>query len=593
MPKFFRNCLLILLVCSLLAAADTGTPKIAKQSQFSKTSLVPKNVRLSDRSVVAARANRLSDLVCFIEQSWFHEWPWIRQPRLPTLAEFFQIHFADSPAAYLLSKPPGVAFAWTLAIKTDSPRVFVDHLQSFAKADFPRHTIFTSHTIAGTEVMRLSSPASASQIPLGAETSSSEAIRIEMTTACCCWSKQGWLVVTSDLPTAKWHLENWHATDSLICWASERNERLPEATVGVVEFESDVKWLFRFETERIGRLDYPQTMLLGSWFAMGSAIDKLRGVCSVNENAVLEWNVDVVTVAEKDRVHFGELLRCRTGVSDLPVWVDGSWDGGVSFHWDLERGPSAARNLLESLIGEGEAERFVARSLGALPEAGDPLFDAARSTFNGAIDVAWRRQPQSGGFTWVLRLGTRSEQAAERFTSLAETAIADAASADTPSLFDRSPRLRSLVPEGEKIPSLAQTVVQSYLANNRPVIQNASIWLSNDQESLNTVLAVNVKQTQPAHPPLQSRKPVPQSSPLLNAYCVGMLKDVSILGMVNPLMGNLASQNPYIPGIASAPQQSGKDQIAKQSGNAFIWRVTPGTTDISLQVRRVVYPKHR
>ena len=599
MTKVTRNCLSILLLCSFLGAKDSTAPNLVEQPKLTKAALVPKESRLPERSVMAARANRLRDLVCFIEQSWFHEWPWLRQVGLPTLPEFFQIQFADSPAAYLLSKPPGATGSWTLAIKTDSQLVFENHLQSFAKANFPQRMTFSHTTIAGTQVMRLSSPGSTSQFPVNIETISSGAIKNELTIVCC-WSKQGWLVVTSDSQTARWHLENWHAADSLIRWASEKSERQPEANVGLVEFEGDVKQFFRYESERFGpentsqtSIRTPQMMLLGSWVTMGSAIDKLRGVCSVSENAVLEWNIDVVTVPEKDRVHFGELLRCRSGVSDLPGWVDDSWDGGLSFHWDIERGPSSVRSLLESLVGEGEAERFVTRSLGALPEATGPLFEAARNTFNGNIYVAWRRQPQSGGFTWVLRLGTHSEQAAERFTSLAEKAIADAESADTPSLFDRSPLLRSLVPKGEKIPNLAQTVVQSYLANHRPVIQNASIWLSNDQESLNTALAANVEQTQPAHPPLQSRKPVPQSSPSPNAYCVGILKDVSILGMVNPLMGNFASQNPYIPGIASAPQQSGKDQIAKQSGNAFIWRVTPGTTDISLQVRRVVYPTHR
>ena len=611
MTKITRNCLSILLLCSFLAAKDTTAPNLAEQPKFTKAALVPKESRLPERSVIGARANRLRDLACFIEQSWFHEWPWLGKARLPTLSEFFQIHFADSPAAYLLSKPPGAAASWTLAIKTDSPSVFENHLQSFARANFPPHTTLSSQTIAGTQVMRLSSPDQASRMPLSVESIPSGATKDEMTTVCCCWSKQGWLVVTSDLQTARWHLENWHAADSLIRWASEKSERLPEASVGVVEFESDVKRLFRYESERFGPGNDLQTMLLGSWVAMGSAIDKLRGVCSVSENAVSEWNVDVVAVPEKDRVHFGELLRCRSGVSDLPGWVDGSWDGGVSFHWDIERGPSAVRSLLESLVGEGEAERFVARSLGALPEASDPLFDAARSTFNGAIDVAWRRQPQSGGFTWVLRLGTHSEQASERFTSLAEKAIADAESADTPSLFDRSPLLRSLVPKCEKIPSLAQTVVQSYLANHRPVIQNASIWLSNDQESLNTALAANVDQTQPAHPPLQSRKPVPQSSPSPNAYCVGMLKDVSIFGLANPLRGSLGPPNAHVPGIwkgisdgtdqvrsvdplnaevlgiTSTSQHVEMNQIATQTRDAFVWRVAPGATGINLRVRRV------
>ncbi len=599
MPKFPRNCLPIFFLCSFLGATDSTAPNLTEQPNLPKAVLVPKGSRLPERSVMASRANRLRDLVCFIEQSWFHEWPWLRQVGLPTLPEFFQIHFADSPAAYLLSKPPGAAASWTLAIKTDSPLVFENHLQSFAKANFPQRMTYSRTTIAGTQVMRLSSPVSTSQFPVNIEAISSGAIENELTIVCC-WSKQGWLVVASDLQTARWHLENWHAADSLIRWASEKSERLPEANVGLVEFEGDVKQFFRYESERFGpestsqtMFPTPQTMLLGSWVVMGGAIDKLRGVCSVSENAVLEWNVDVVTVPEKDRVHFGELLRCRSGVSDLPGWVDDSWDGAVSFHWDLERGPSAVHSLIESLVGEGEAERFVVRSLGALPEASDPLFEAARTTLNGAIDVAWRRQPQSGELIWVLRLGTHSEEAAGRFMSLAEKAIADAESADTPSLFDRSPRLRSLVPKGEKIPSLAQTVVQSYLANHRPVIQKASIWLSNDQESLNKAIAANADQTHPAHPSLQSRKPVPKSSQARDAYCAGMLKNSSIFGMVNPSMGNFSIANVYVPGIANASQQIGMDQIVKQSRDTFVWRVVPGATDINLQVRRVVYQEHK
>lgn len=628
MPKFPRNCLPILFLCSFLAATDSTAPNLAEQSKLPKAVLVPKESRLPERSVMAARANRLRDLACFIEQSWFHEWPWLGQARLPTLSEFFQIHFADSPAAYLLSKPPGVAASWTIAIKTDSPSVFENHLQSFAKANFPPRTTLSSQTIAGTRVMRLSSPDQVSRMPLSVESIPSGATEVEMTTVCCCWSKQGWLVVASDLQTARWHLENWHAADSLIQWASEKSVRLPEASVGVVEFESDVKRLFRYESERFGpentsqtSIRTPQMMLLGSWVTMGSAIDKLRGVCSVSENVVLEWNVDVVTVPEKDRVHFGELLRCRAGVADLPEWVDDSWDGGVSFHWDLERGPSSVRTLLESLVGEGEAERFVARSLGLLPQSSDPLFEAARSAFDGAIDVAWRQQPQSGGFTWVLRLGTHSEQAAERFMSLTEKAIADTESADTPSLVDRSPLLRSLVPKGEKIPSLAQTVVQSYFAANRPIIQNASIWLSNDQETLNTAVTANAEQMQSAHSPPQSRKPVPQSSPSSNAYCVGMLKDVSIFGLASfpgrsfgfPNAGipgvweshdpggiwkpmstgtdHVGSVDPLVPGSASNSQDVEVNPIVTKISDAFVWRVAPGPTDINITIRRGSPPR--
>ncbi len=166
MPKFPRNCLPIFFLCSFLGATDSTAPNLTEQPNLPKAVLVPKGSRLPERSVMASRANRLRDLVCFIEQSWFHEWPWLRQVGLPTLPEFFQIHFADSPAAYLLSKPPGAAASWTLAIKTDSPLVFENHLQSFAKANIPQRMTYSRTTIAGTQVMRLSSPVSTSQFPV-------------------------------------------------------------------------------------------------------------------------------------------------------------------------------------------------------------------------------------------------------------------------------------------------------------------------------------------------------------------------------------------------------------------------------------------
>ena len=235
--------------------------------------------------------------------------------------------------------------------------------------------------------------------------------------------KDDWLVLTNDLECSKDVIANWSLEP-----ASRRDSislRQPPPVLKhprmlIVDVHSE-----QFAQVCIDMLapekDFPsqvQPMMAQaialSLSTLGTQSERIQAVFEVDDHGPAFGTVKIEVPMKGQRESAAQrnaLLRtldCIPKTSGIAGIFDDRWHSALSMSWKTDVGIPAFFELLDSFVGNGQADRVLSAVLGLNSEIEDKPSRLMLRALSGTIDVGWQTDS-----TWVVRFGIRDAEAAQ------------------------------------------------------------------------------------------------------------------------------------------------------------------------------------
>lgn len=259
--------------------------------------------------------------------------------------------------------------------------------------------------------------------------------------------KDDWLVLTNDLQCSKDVIENWSLgkairRDSISFRRQPPSPKHPETlSVDVYPEKFAQVCTDLLAPER----DYPSqlepTMTQGIAFGLstlGTHFERIQGVFEVDDHgpafgtinfefpkeghrgglaqtsappALSVFPKTILKGSREGLAQWSAILRtfdCIPKTAGVAGIFDDRWHTTLSMSWNTDVGIPAFFELLDSFVGNSQADRVLSAVLGLNSENEDKPSTLMLRALSGTIDVGWQTDS-----TWVVRLGIRDAEAAQ------------------------------------------------------------------------------------------------------------------------------------------------------------------------------------